>query len=218
MIVPMGAWALQEACREAAAWPASTRVAVNVSAVQMRRPGFETAVLSALAASGLPADRLKLEVTESVLMQDTETVIASLHRLRALGVLIALDDFGTGYSSLSYLRRFPFDKIKIDRAFIRDIADPDAAAIVRAVVSIGERLGMGIVAEGVETPEQLNLVRREGCAQVQGFLFSRPLPPRDAYEYIRLQSSKAAMDRISAAEIDINASVHRASPANRTPS
>ena len=215
MIVPMGAWALQEACREAASWPAPICVAVNVSAMQMRRPGLEAAVLSALAASGLPADRLKLEVTESVLMQDTEAVIASLHRLRALGVLIALDDFGTGYSSLSYLRRFPFDKIKIDRAFIRDIADPDAAAIVRAVVSIGERLGMGIVAEGVETLEQLTLVRQEGCTQVQGFLYSRPLPPREAHEYIRLQSSKAAMDGISAAAINVDPQVHKVSTAAR---
>lgn len=184
MIVPMGTWALQEACREAASWPAPIRVAVNVSGLQLRREGLESTVLTALAASGLAPDRLKLEVTESVLMQDAESVIASLHRLRALGVLIALDDFGTGYSSLSYLRRFPFDKIKIDRAFIRDIANPDAAAIVRAVVGIGERLGMGIVAEGVETLEQLELVRREGCTQVQGFLFSRPLLPNAARRYI----------------------------------
>ncbi|VUD73452.1 putative signaling protein [Methylobacterium symbioticum] len=183
LIVPLGAWALREACREALTWPETLRVGVNVSAVQFRG-GLEEAVLSALADTGLPACRLKLEVTESVLMQDGDAVVACLHRLRSLGVLVALDDFGTGYSSLSYLRRFPFDKIKIDRSFIRDIADPDAAAIVRAVVSIGERLGMGIVAEGVETAEQLELVRREGCAQVQGFLFSRPLSPLDARAYI----------------------------------
>ncbi|WP_264048121.1 putative bifunctional diguanylate cyclase/phosphodiesterase [Methylobacterium flocculans] len=185
LIVPLGAWALQEACREATAWPLPLRVAVNVSPVQLRRPGLEATVLAALAASGLPAERLKLEVTESVLMQDADEVLGRLHRLRALGVLIALDDFGTGYSSLSYLRRFPFDRIKIDRAFIRDIADPDAAAIVRAVVGIGERLGMGIVAEGVETAEQLALVRREGCAQVQGFLFSPPLPPHAVRLFMR---------------------------------
>lgn len=184
LIVPLGSWALQEACREASAWPATIRVAVNVSAVQLQRPGLEATVLAALAASGLPADRLTLEVTESVLMQEAGAVPERLHRLRALGVQIALDDFGTGYSSLSYLRRFPFDRIKIDRSFIRDIADPDAAAIVRAVVGIGERLGMGIVAEGVETLEQLDLVRREGCTQVQGFLFSRPLPPCEARRYI----------------------------------
>ena len=148
--------------------PPTSHVAVNVSAVQLRREGLEASVLSALASSGLPATRLKLEVTESVLMQDSDTVLACLHRLRTLGVLIALDDFGTGYSSLGYLRRFPFDKIKIDQAFVRDIADPDTAAIVRAVVGIGERLGMGIVAEGIETVEQLDLVRREGCTLVQG--------------------------------------------------
>ena len=203
LIVPMGSWALQEACREAAAWPAPIRVAVNVSAVQFRRPGLEAAVLSALAASGLPANRLKLEVTESVLMQDAEAVLACLHRLRGCGVKIALDDFGTGYSSLSYLRRFPFDQIKIDRSFIRDIADPDAAAIVRAVVGIGERLGMGIVAEGVETPEQLDLVRREGCTQVQGFLFSRPLPPGEAAAYIAARADRAGPSsgqRVAAAQ------------------
>ncbi|MCJ2085151.1 EAL domain-containing protein [Methylobacterium sp. E-005] len=183
LIVPLGAWALREACREALSWPEPLRVGVNVSAVQFRSE-LEEAVLVALAETGLPAHRLKLEVTESVLMQDGDAVIACLHRLRALGIVIALDDFGTGYSSLGYLRRFPFDKIKIDRSFIRDITDPDAAAIVRAVVNIGERLGMGIVAEGVETAEQLELVCREGCTQVQGFLFSRPLPPQDALAYV----------------------------------
>ncbi|MDP4025444.1 EAL domain-containing protein [Methylobacterium sp. NEAU 140] len=191
LIVPLGSWALHEACREALRWPPHVRVAVNVSGVQIRRDGFEVAVLAALAGSGLPPSRLKLEVTESVLMQDADCVLACLRRLRALGVQVVLDDFGTGYSSLSYLRRFPFDKIKIDRAFIRDIADPDAAAIVRAVVGIGERLGMGIVAEGVETAEQLDLVRREGCTQVQGFLFSRPLPPDEARAYILAAQARA---------------------------
>ncbi|MCJ2009157.1 EAL domain-containing protein [Methylobacterium sp. J-092] len=192
LIVPLGAWALQEACREAMNWPAHVRVAVNVSAVQLRREGLEVAVLAALAASGLSPNRLKLEVTESVLMQDADAAIVCLHRLRDMGVRIALDDFGTGYSSLSYLRRFPFDKLKIDRAFIRDIADPDAAAIVRAVVSLGERLGMGIVAEGVETAEQLDLVRREGCHEVQGFLFSRPLPADEALAYLQLPRALVA--------------------------
>ncbi|MCJ2019037.1 EAL domain-containing protein [Methylobacterium sp. E-065] len=192
LIVPLGVWALQEACREAIHWPAHIHVAVNVSAVQLRREGLEASVLSALASSGLPATRLKLEVTESVLMQDSDTVLACLHRLRTLGVLIALDDFGTGYSSLGYLRRFPFDKIKIDQAFVRDIADPDAAAIVRAVVGIGERLGMGIVAEGIETVEQLDLVRREGCTLVQGFLFSPPLPSHEARRYMEAAQGRAA--------------------------
>lgn len=192
LIVPLGTWALQEACHEAINWSPHIRVGVNVSPVQLRQEGLEAAVLAALTASGLPASRLKLEVTESVLIHDADEVLDRLHRLRALGVRIALDDFGTGYSSLSYLRRFPFDKIKIDRAFIRDIADPDAAAIVRAVVGIGERLGMGIVAEGVETVEQLELVRREGCGEVQGFLFSRPLPPREARLYPEGERVQAA--------------------------
>jgi EAL domain-containing protein (putative c-di-GMP-specific phosphodiesterase class I) len=124
LITQLGAWALHEACREAASWPGDLRVAVNVSAVQFRKTGLEQSVMRALAASGLPAGRLELEITESVLMQDSDAVIGSLHRLRAMGVRIALDDFGTGYSSLSYLCRFPFDKIKIDRAFIRDIDEP----------------------------------------------------------------------------------------------
>lgn len=184
MIVPLGAWALQEACREAQTWPEQVRVGVNVSPVQFRG-GLEEHVKTALVNAAMPAQRLKLEVTESVLMRDADDALACLHRLRALGVRIALDDFGTGYSSLSYLRRFPFDKLKIDRTFIRDIADPDAAAIVRAVAGLGERLGMVIVAEGVETEEQLALVRREGCTEVQGFLFSKPLPAEEARAFLR---------------------------------
>ncbi|WP_245517654.1 EAL domain-containing protein [Methylorubrum sp. Q1] len=180
LITQLGAWALHAACREAASWPGDLRVAVNVSAVQFRKSGLEQSVMRALAASGLPAGRLELEITESVLMQDSDAVIGSLHRLRAMGVRIALDDFGTGYSSLSYLCRFPFDKIKIDRSFIRDIDEPVAAAVVRAVVGLGERLGMTITAEGVETEEQLARVRRKGCTEVQGFLLGRPLPAAQA--------------------------------------
>ncbi|WP_286134160.1 EAL domain-containing protein [Methylobacterium sp. Leaf123] len=180
LITQLGAWALHEACREAVSWPGDLRVAVNVSAVQFRKTGLEHSVMRALAASGLPAGRLELEITESVLMQDSDAVIGSLHRLRAMGVRIALDDFGTGYSSLSYLCRFPFDKIKIDRSFIRDIDEPVAAAVVRAVVGLGERLGMAITAEGVETEEQLERVRRKGCTEVQGFLLGRPQPAAQA--------------------------------------
>lgn len=176
LIAQLGAWALHEACREAAGWPSDLRVAVNVSAVQFRETGLEQSVVRALAASGLPAGRLELEITESVLMQDSDAVIGCLRRLRAMGVRIALDDFGTGYSSLSYLCRFPFDKIKIDRAFIRDIDEPEAAAVVRAVVGLGERLGMAVTAEGVETEEQLSRVRRKGCTEAQGFLLGRPMP------------------------------------------
>ena len=180
LITQLGAWALHEACREAAAWPGDWRVAVNVSAVQFRKSGLEQSVVRALAASGLPAGRLELEITESVLMQNSDAVIGCLHRLRAMGVRIALDDFGTGYSSLSYLCRFPFDKIKIDRSFIRDIDEPEAAAVVRAVVGLGERLGMAVTAEGVETEEQLARVRRKGCTEAQGFLLGRPVPAPQA--------------------------------------
>ncbi|WP_158809283.1 bifunctional diguanylate cyclase/phosphodiesterase [Beijerinckia sp. L45] len=180
MIVCLGEWALIEACREAASWPDHIRIAVNVSAVQFRRPGLEDSVQRALVASGLPADRLELEITESVLMQDAQAVISSLRRLRAMGVRIALDDFGTGYSSLSYLRQFPFNKIKIDRAFVQDIHDPNTAAIVRAVVGLGERVGAAITAEGVETEEQLKRVRQEGCTEVQGYFFSGPMHAEDA--------------------------------------
>ncbi|WP_286159108.1 EAL domain-containing protein [Methylobacterium sp. Leaf456] len=185
LIAPMGTWALNEACREAAGWPGEMRVAVNVSAVQFRKQGLEQAVIRALAASGLPARRLELEITESVLMQDSDAVIGCLHRLRALGVRIALDDFGTGYSSLSYLCRFPFDKIKVDRSFVRDLDNPVAAAIVHAIVGIGERLGSTITAEGVETEEQLGRLRHKGCTEVQGFLLSRPLAAEDARAFMR---------------------------------
>ncbi|MER2250447.1 EAL domain-containing protein [Methylorubrum podarium] len=189
LITQLGAWALHEACREAATWPGDLRVAVNVSAVQFRKTGLEQSVLRALAFSGLPAGRLELEITESVLMQDSDAVIGCLHRLRTMGVRIALDDFGTGYSSLSYLCRFPFDKIKIDRSFIRGIDEPEAAAVVRAVVGLGERLGMAITAEGVETPEQLARVRRKGCTEAQGFLLGRPLPAPEAKALVAGQAA-----------------------------
>lgn len=185
LIVDLGAWALQEACRQAAGWPNALRVAVNVSAVQFQRPGLEEAVVGALAASGLAAQRLELEITESVLMQDVEVAVARLHRLRALGVRTALDDFGTGYSPLSYLRRFPFDRIKIDRSFIKEIAGPDTATIVRAIVSIGGQLGTSVTAEGVETEEQLVRVRQEGCTKVQGFLYGQPLLKASAWNFIQ---------------------------------
>jgi diguanylate cyclase (GGDEF)-like protein/PAS domain S-box-containing protein len=192
LIIPLGSWALQEACREAVSWPEHLRVAVNVSAVQFQRPGLEESVMSALAASGLAPHRLMLEITESVLVQDAEAVIACLHRLKGFGVLIALDDFGTGYSSLSYLRRFPFDKIKIDRSFIREISDPGAAAIVRAVVGIATQLGATVTAEGVETNTQLEQVCQEGCTDVQGYLISRPIPAEQTARFI---SSDSFMER-----------------------
>ncbi|MCF4126225.1 EAL domain-containing protein [Methylobacterium sp. SyP6R] len=174
LIDRLGTWILHQACRDAATWADGTRVAVNVSAAQVKHGPLIAAVQSALRESGLAADRLEIEITESLLIEGDAADL--LLALRRLGVRIALDDFGTGYSSLSYLRRFPFDAIKIDRSFIADIADPDTAAIVRAVVGIAAQLGATITAEGIETEAQYAAVRREGCTEVQGYLFGRPVP------------------------------------------
>jgi EAL domain-containing protein (putative c-di-GMP-specific phosphodiesterase class I) len=177
MIVAIGEWVLRTACFEAENWPTGINVAVNLSPVQFRNGGLVAAVQGALAASGLRPDRLELEITESVLLRDTEGTLAALNQLRAMGIGMALDDFGTGYSSLSYLRSFPFSKIKIDKSFVRDLTtNKESLSIVRAVVGLGRSLGMISIAEGVETPEQLNGLREVGCAEVQGFLFSRPRP------------------------------------------
>ncbi len=179
LIVAIGEWVLHEACRQATAWPDHVRIAVNVSPLQFRNTGFQAIVLQALANSGLAADRLEIEITESVFLDGEGPVVALLHRLREMGLRIALDDFGTGYSSLSYLRRFPFDKIKIDRSFVIGVAsDPSAAAIVRAIVDLATALHMETTAEGVEDVTQLDCLRGEGCGNIQGYLFSRPVESR----------------------------------------
>jgi diguanylate cyclase (GGDEF)-like protein len=179
-IIQLGEWAIREACSAARSWPDNVKVAVNLSPVQFRNPGFRAIVVNALAESGLPAERLELEITEGMLLQDSEATLDTLYQLRALGVRIAMDDFGTGYSSLSYLQSFPFDKIKIDRSFVKDIAEGVGSLnIVRAVAAMANGLGMTTTAEGVETKEQLDTVRAEGCTEMQGFLFSRPLPAHD---------------------------------------
>ena len=176
LIVQLGDWVLRTACTEAARW-SSACVAVNLSPVQFRNPDLVETVKAALQQCGLPAHRLELEITESVLLQNSETTRAMLHELRQLGVKISLDDFGTGYSSLSYLRSFPFDKIKIDRSFISELATgKDSLAIVRAVTGLGKSLGITTTAEGVETDAQLDVLTREGCTQVQGYLISKPRP------------------------------------------
>ncbi len=176
LIVKLGDWVLRTACRDAARW-ANACVAVNLSPVQFRNPDMVATVKAALQQSGLPADRLELEITESVLLQNSDTTRAMLHELRQLGVKISLDDFGTGYSSLSYLRSFPFDKIKIDRSFISELATGgDSLAIVRAVTGLGKSLGIITTAEGVETEAQLDMLTREGCTQAQGYLISKPRP------------------------------------------
>jgi predicted signal transduction protein with EAL and GGDEF domain len=177
LINQIGEWVLRQACVEAASWPPDIALAVNLSPVQFKNQNLAQLVVSALAHSGLPAQRLELEITEAVLLQNNEATLATLHRLRELGVRVAMDDFGTGYSSLSYLRSFPFDKIKIDRSFICDIADKDeSGAIVQAVTSLASRLNMATTAEGVETEAQLQIIERLGCTEMQGYLYSRPVP------------------------------------------
>ena len=180
LIVPLGEWAIRQACAQAAAWPDRIKVAVNLSPVQFRRPGLVQTVVGALAASGLPASRLELEITESVLLDDNEANLSTLHQLRGLGVRIVLDDFGKGYSSLSYLQSFPFDKIKIDQSFIKKITTKnDSLKIVRAIVMLARSLGITTTAEGVETKEQLDAVRFEGCDEIQGYFISRPVSADD---------------------------------------
>ncbi|MBW7973301.1 EAL domain-containing protein [Bradyrhizobium sp. BR 10289] len=177
LINELGDWVLRTACNEAATWPAHVRVAVNVSPVQLKCDTLALRIAGALAASGLDPRRLELEITEAVLIRDDEAALSILHQLRAIGVRIALDDFGTGYSSLSYLKRFPFDKIKIDRCFVADIAEESGApVIVQAVVNIAAASHMTTVAEGVETEAQRELLRALGCTEMQGYLFSKPKP------------------------------------------
>jgi diguanylate cyclase (GGDEF)-like protein/PAS domain S-box-containing protein len=189
LIVSLGEWVLRQACSEAMNWPANVKVAVNLSPVQFRSRNLVQAVISALAHSGLSPRRLELEITESVFLAETEANLAILHQLRGLGVSISMDDFGTGYSSLSYLRSFPFDKIKIDRSFVKDLAErSDCVAIVRAISGLGRSLNITTTAEGVETVDQLDWLRAEGCNEVQGFLFS---PARPACEIAALLSGFA---------------------------
>jgi diguanylate cyclase (GGDEF)-like protein/PAS domain S-box-containing protein len=180
LIVELGDWVLRTACAEATTWPDHIRLAVNVSPVQLKCQTLALKITAALASSGLSAGRLELEITEAVLIRDDETALAILHQLRAIGVRIALDDFGTGYSSLSYLKRFPFDKIKIDRCFVTDIAEIDgSSAIVQAVVNIAAARHMTTTAEGVETSEQKDILRALGCTEMQGYLFSAARPGPD---------------------------------------
>jgi predicted signal transduction protein with EAL and GGDEF domain len=195
MIIPIGEWVLRQACAEARNWPSDVKVAVNLSPVQFRSRGLVHGVMSALAHSRISPHRLELEITESVLLRETEANLATLHQLRALGACISMDDFGTGYSSLSYLRSFPFDKIKIDKSFVSDLADrPDCVAIVRAVTGLAASLGITTTAEGVETQQQLDCLRAEGCVEVQGYLFS---PPRPAAEIMQLMPRREATANVA---------------------
>jgi diguanylate cyclase (GGDEF)-like protein len=191
LIIPLGEWVLRKACAEAMTWPLPIGVAVNLSPVQFKSRNLVQAVLTALAYSRLPPERLELEITETVLLGETDANLATLHQLRELGVHISMDDFGTGYSSLSYLRSFPFDKIKIDQSFVRELAErPDCRAIVRAVASLGTSLGITTTAEGVETQEQFDRLCAEGCTEMQGYLFS---PARPASEAVMLMLRNTVM-------------------------
>jgi diguanylate cyclase (GGDEF)-like protein/PAS domain S-box-containing protein len=192
LIVPIGAWALVEACLQMQAWRTDglpdITLSVNLSALQFHRTNLIASVAGALKRSGLPPHLLELELTESILLQDAENNLDTVRRLKALGVRLSIDDFGTGYSSLSYLKRFAVDRLKIDQSFVRDITtDPDDAAIVRAIIQLARSLRLNIIAEGVETLEQLAFLREEGCEGVQGFLFSRPLPAAEMEAYLRKQ-------------------------------
>ena len=185
MIVQLGEWALRRACADAAAWPESVKVAVNLSPVQFQNGKLVATVVSALAASGLTPSRLELEITESVLLEKTERSATILRQLRELGVRISMDDFGTGFSSLSYLRNFPFDKIKIDQSFIRNLVeDHRSQTIVSAIAGLGQSFGMTTTAEGVETQEQMACLISKGCTEVQGFYYSTPVPGSDVLSLI----------------------------------
>ena len=185
LIVPIGEWVLRQACQEASTWPSDLSVAVNISAAQFKMRDLTQVVVSALANASLIPLRLELEITESVLLLNTDATLATLHKLRELGVRISMDDFGTGYSSLSYLRSFPFDKIKIDRSFVHDLAtDEDSMAIIRAVTGLGTSLGMATTGEGVETQEELDYLKSEGCTEAQGYFFSRPKPVAEIHKML----------------------------------
>jgi EAL domain-containing protein (putative c-di-GMP-specific phosphodiesterase class I) len=192
LIVPIGEWVIRQACATAAQWPSDIRIAVNISPAQLRSPNLVQVIVGALAASGVAADRLELEITESVLLQDGETTLSTLYRLRELGIRVAVDDFGTGFSSLSHLQRFPFDKIKVDRSFVGSIIDNTCSLnIVRAVAALATGLGVIATAEGVETQAQLEAVRAEGCAEMQGFLLSQPIPAREVERlFLRKQTDR----------------------------
>jgi EAL domain-containing protein (putative c-di-GMP-specific phosphodiesterase class I) len=196
LIGKIGDWVLRAACREAMKWPPGLRVAVNVSAAQFGGDALPMSVMTALAESGLPANRLDLEVTESVLLDDNRKPLPTLHRLRDLGVQISMDDFGTGYSSLSYLLSFPFERLKIDQSFVRARGDRAVTcAVLEAIASMGSALGMTTTAEGVETAAQLDAVRAAGCTDMQGYYLSPPIAAERICEFLRGRQTTEAQSR-----------------------
>jgi EAL domain-containing protein (putative c-di-GMP-specific phosphodiesterase class I) len=179
LISALGEWILRTACKAAAKWPDNMNLAVNLSSIQFRDGNIVNTIVSALANSGVAANRLEVEITETVFLENNANTISILHQLRELGVRIAMDDFGTGYSSLSYLRSFPFDKLKIDRSFVEGLGKAeDSLAIVRAVLTLAKSLKIGVVAEGVETAQQFKILRLEGCDEFQGYFLTRPEPEK----------------------------------------
>ena len=193
LIIPIGDWVLVTACKETVSWPDHVKVAVNLSPAQLKSRNLVKVVTTALAESGMAANRLQLEITESLLMQNTFATLATLHELRKLGVQIAMDDFGTGYSSLSYLRSFPFDKIKIDRSFIQDLSNgAEPLAIVNAVAGLAKCLNMISTAEGVETQQQFDALQAVGCTEMQGYLFSKARPADEVGQFFAELPKRAA--------------------------
>jgi EAL domain-containing protein (putative c-di-GMP-specific phosphodiesterase class I) len=191
LIVQLGEWVLRKACTEATAWPSAVKVAVNLSPVQFKAGNLVAIVVNALASSGLEPSRLELEITEMVLLDKTERNTTTLQQLRELGVRISMDDFGTGFSSLSYLRNFPFDKIKIDQSFVNNLAhDGRSQTIVSAIAGLGLSFGMATTAEGVETEEQMECVVVKGCTEVQGKIYSMPVPGAEVLPLIRAINAK----------------------------
>ena len=193
LIIPLGEWVLRKACHQTVNWPDHVKVAVNLSPAQLKNRNVVRTVKKALEDSGMAGNRLQLEITESVLMQNTFATLATLHELRKLGIQIAMNDFGTGYSSLSYLRSFPFDKIKIDRSFIEDLSNgAEPLAIVNAVAGLAKCLNMVSTAEGVETQQQLEQLQSVGCTEMQGYLFSRARPASEIEEMFLVQPGKSS--------------------------
>ncbi|MDP1929649.1 MAG: EAL domain-containing protein [Thiobacillus sp.] len=197
LIIPIGQWILQEACRQNSAWQRAglppISVSVNLSPIQFRHAGLVQSVADALQQANLDPACLELELTESFVMHDAERINVAMQSLKALGVDIAVDDFGTGYSSLSYLKRFPVDRLKVDKSFVRDIdSDPDDAAIVRAIITLGHALGLKVVAEGVETQAHLEFLQQHGCDELQGYYFSRPVPAAEMETLLRDSAASAS--------------------------
>jgi EAL domain-containing protein (putative c-di-GMP-specific phosphodiesterase class I) len=200
LIVPLGEWVLKSACYEAVDWPDDIKVAVNLSPAQLNNRNLLNVVIGALAETGLPARKLQLEITETVLLHNTFGTLQTLHELRKLGVQIALDDFGTGYSSLSYLRSFPFDKIKIDRSFIQDLSNgSEPVAIVQAVANLAKCLNMTSTAEGVETQQQMDILQSMGCTEMQGYLFSRARPAKEIRQFFKQRPENQTPESLTGA-------------------